>query len=75
MTPIVNGLEEQYDGEVVFLRLNARDNGDGARAFQAVRLPGHPSFLLLRTNGVEVWRGFGVVDAATIEVVIQSILE
>ena len=73
MTPVVNRLEEAYGEQVKFLALDA--NGDGEKAFKAGRLPGHPSFVILRPDGSEVWRGFGLVEQTDLEAAIQNALE
>jgi hypothetical protein len=73
MEPVVNRLEEAYGEQVKFLALDA--NGDGEKAFKAGQLPGHPSFVILRPDGSEVWRGFGLVEQTELEAAIQLALE
>ena len=54
MSPIVDGLAAQYDGQVAFAILDARDGGSGQRAFEASGLPGHPGYVLLRLPSGEL---------------------
>ncbi len=72
MTPIVDGLEAQYRDGIAFVRLNALDNDVGQRTFEVSGLPGHPGFLLMMPDGVEVWRGFGQQTAGQLETVLRS---
>ena len=61
MTPIVNGLKEYYGTQVDFQLLDA-SIGEGEALFEHYGLLGHPSYLLLNTDGVEKWRGIGPAD-------------
>jgi hypothetical protein len=68
MMPIVNGLEEQYRGEIVFIYAHAADSATGQAAFEQLSLPGHPSYVIFDANQVERFRTFGIVpDAQLIE--------
>ena len=62
MTPIVNGLEVDYEEQVDIELLNA-NQGDGKMYFEFYGLPGHPSYILLNAEGEVQWRGFGPVSA------------
>ena len=42
MTPVVNGLEQQYGKQIAFKRVNA-DVDNGPEIMQAYRIPGHPT--------------------------------
>ena len=74
MTSIVNGLQEQYDGQVTFEYLVANDDGAGQAAFSALDLPGHPSVVIMAPDGREHFRGFGVLETVRLEDAIQDIL-
>jgi hypothetical protein len=74
MTPIVNGLEEEFGGKVAFLYMNAADGGEGQRAFERLSLPGHPSYLLFAADGRELYRGFGLIEAETLYEAINASL-
>jgi hypothetical protein len=73
MQPVVNRLEEDYGDQVKFVYLDAEH--EGKEAFRASRLPGHPSFLLVRPDGQEVWRSFGIVSYEDIEAAILDALD
>ena len=62
MTPIVNGLEADYDNSVAFQYLNALDNSLGEQAFSLLNLRGHPSYVVFDQNGNEVYRAVGIID-------------
>lgn len=50
MTPIVNGLEQEYEGQTAFVRLNVIE--PDALALQAgYGQRGHPSFVVLDAEG------------------------
>jgi hypothetical protein len=69
----VDRLSAAYERQVKFVELDAE--GNGKRAFQAGRLPGHPSFVVMLPNGQEIWRGFGLVNEADLEAAIRTALE
>ena len=50
MTPIVNGLENDFTGRVVVLQLDANEE-DNASLQQQYGLRGHPTFVVLDENG------------------------
>lgn len=74
MTPIVNGLEDEFSDQVFFLRLNAADGAEGESTFNRLSLPGHPSFVIFTPDGQEQERLFGVVDAAALRAALESVL-
>jgi thioredoxin-like negative regulator of GroEL len=73
MTPIVNGLEQQYSEEIVFKRVNA-EVGDGPEIMQAYRIPGHPTIMLFDGEGQEIQRILGSQSTETIEEALQRLL-
>jgi hypothetical protein len=73
MTPVVNGLQSQFEGQVAFIILNAAF-GEGKNAFEAYKLPGHPSYVLLHPSGEVVWRAFGPQTEATLKSAIDDAL-
>ena len=73
MTPVVNGLQSQFEGQVAFIILNAAF-GEGKDAFEAYKLPGHPSYVLLHPSGEVVWRAFGPQTEATLKSAIDDAL-
>ena len=58
MMPIVNGLAQEYKDKITFINLNA--NEDGKTAFVYYRLLGHPSYVLLKPDGTQVWSFVGL---------------
>ena len=62
MTPIVHGLQDQFNADVHFEFLVANDGGAGEAAFHALDLRGHPTVVMMMPDGEEIFRGFGVLD-------------
>ena len=58
MEPVVNGLEEKYQGQIEFRRIDA-NTPMGKDAYQAYILRGHPAFLVLNPDGEVLWSGLG----------------
>ncbi len=73
MTPVVNGLQSQFEGQVAFTILNAAF-GEGKDAFEAYKLPGHPSYVLLNPSGEVMWRAFGPQTDSSLESAIGDAL-
>ena len=73
MTPVVNGLQAEFEGTVDFIILNA-GLGDGKQIFESYALPGHPGFVLLATDGNTVWRAFGPQAEEDIRAEIEGAL-
>lgn len=74
MTPIVDGLSIEFEDAVTFERLNAADDGTGQAAFESLALPGHPSVVIFDATGEEVYRGFGVIEAAELQTQIRALV-
>jgi hypothetical protein len=58
MNPVVNGIADEYQGRVAVHQLNARS--DGSAAFAFYRLPGHPAYVVLISNGKVIWSDVGI---------------
>ena len=71
MMPIVDGLEEDYQEEIVFIRLNAAVD-QGKETFRHYNLLGHPSFLLLNPAGDVLWSGIGEIPENVINEEIMN---
>jgi thioredoxin-like negative regulator of GroEL len=71
MKPIVDGLEQTYDGQITVKRINA-DLGDGPTIMRAYRIRGHPTTLIFDRHGQEVQRFFGPQPAETVEAVLDE---
>jgi thioredoxin-like negative regulator of GroEL len=73
MTPIVDGLEQQYNEQITIKRIDA-DVGDGPTIMRDYRIPGHPTTLIFDSQGQEVQRFIGPQPAEMIEDVLLSVL-
>jgi hypothetical protein len=71
MTPIVDGLEDQYQDQIAFIRLDANSK-DGGETFRFYGLLGHPSYVLLNPAGEVLWKGVGEQTAAALNVEIEK---
>lgn len=74
MVPVVDGLEEKYQDEVEFRRLDA-NSPTGKSAYQAYTLLGHPGFVLLSPDGTPFWTGIGEQPADIMEEQIRLALD
>lgn len=74
MVPIVDGLEEKYQDQVEFRRIDA-NSPEGKSAYQAYNLLGHPTFLLLNQQGELLWKGFGEQSSQDLENQLLSIVQ
>jgi thioredoxin-like negative regulator of GroEL len=71
MMPIVDGLAEKYEAEVVTKRINANE-GEGPDIMRAYGIRGHPTLLIFDRQGREVERFIGPQPAETIEKVLEE---
>ena len=74
MVPVVDGLEEKYQDQVEFRRIDA-NSPTGKAAYQAYTLRGHPGFVLLSPVGTTLWSGIGEQPAAKLEEQIRLALD
>jgi hypothetical protein len=58
MEPIVNGLEEDFETDVAFRRIDANST-DGQAIFRSFNLRGHPSYVILNPEAEVLWIGLG----------------
>ena len=65
MEPIVNGLEEDFAGEVAVVRLQA-DTPDAIQLQEAYGGRGHPFFAVIDGDGRVTERFFGLQPAETL---------
>jgi hypothetical protein len=70
MEPIVNGLEQDYQDEITFIRLNA--DTDGNATFRHYNLLGHPGYVFLNPAGEVLWSGVGELPLDQIDEVLKS---
>ena len=74
MTPIVDGVEEKYKGQLAIKRINANE-GDGPLIMEEYNIPGHPVTLLFDRTGKEVRRFVGPDTIENIELAVEQTLE
>lgn len=70
--PIVNGLEEEFAGEVAVIRLNAADRNNAALQSR-YGLRGHPSFAVLDGGDEVVERFFGPQSAEVLRAAMDGV--
>lgn len=58
MEPVVDGLEEKYQHQIEFRRIDAL-SPEGTSAYRAYNLLGHPAFVILNQQGELLWKGLG----------------
>jgi hypothetical protein len=73
MSPIVDGLEQQFSDQIVVKRVNARV-GDGPAVMEAYRIPGHPAIMIFDAAGNETSRLIGPQSPATLAGELQKTL-
>ncbi|MEZ4670632.1 MAG: hypothetical protein R3E39_22240 [Anaerolineae bacterium] len=61
MLPIVDRLETQFAERMAFITLDAEDPKVGQDLMRALRVGGHPSFVIMRPDGTEVRRHWGTL--------------
>ncbi len=71
MTPVVNGLETTFGGQVDIRSIDA-NSAQGRRNFQYYRLLGHPSYVILDPQGEVLWSGFGLQSPGALEDEVQE---
>lgn len=54
----MDGLSEKYSQAVDVRKLDV-NSAEGNQVFKAYQLPGHPSVVLLNSQGQVLWKGFG----------------
>jgi hypothetical protein len=72
MMPIVNGLEEEFAGEIAVVRRDAASNhGAALQTYYGVR--GHPSFAILDADGDVLARFYGPQSAGTLRAAMEQV--
>jgi thioredoxin-like negative regulator of GroEL len=72
MTPIVNGLGEEFEGQVVVVQLDAGQK-DNAELQSQLDLRGHPTFVVLDGQDLVVQRFIGPQTEAALRQAIASV--
>ena len=73
MAPIVDGLEQQFNGQMAVRRINA-EVGDGLEIMKAYRIPGHPVTMVVDADGNETLRLIGPQTQETLVEELQKVL-
>lgn len=66
MKPIVDGIEKQYKGRLIVLRLNMQSKA-GAALSPIYDLQFTPTFIFFDAQGKEIWRNVGQLDVNQIQ--------
>lgn len=74
MKPIVDGLEQEFAGQVTILRLDADDPANN-QLMEDLGLRGHPSFAVIDGQGNITARFFGPQPVETLREALQDVLE
>ncbi len=70
----MHGLNATYENQLDFLYIDV-STPDGQQAFSAAQLAGHPSFLILKGDGVELWRAIGQQTERALSEAIEKALQ
>ncbi|MEM7536840.1 MAG: hypothetical protein AAF639_31965 [Chloroflexota bacterium] len=71
MTPIVNGLEREFDTIMAFQRFNANTD-QGQSLLRAYELRGHPSYVVVDTRGKRLWSGMGEIPESILRTQVEK---
>ncbi|MCL4303805.1 MAG: hypothetical protein KJ077_49435 [Anaerolineae bacterium] len=74
MAPIVDGLEQEYGGQIAVQRINANE-GDGPAIMRAYKILGHPVVLIFNSQQQELHRLIGPKPAHEVEMLLQEVLD
>jgi hypothetical protein len=70
MQPIVNGLESEFEDQIVFQQIDANTE-EGRTAMSGYGLRGHPSYAIVDVDGSLLWTAAGQLPAEQLR---QSLL-
>jgi thioredoxin-related protein len=73
MSPVVDGLAQDYGDRVAFQRLNAQQEGE--KLFRQYGLRGHPAYVILDGKGQAVWQKIGEVSRQELEDAFRRVLQ
>jgi len=74
MMPIVDGLEEEFAGEIAVVRLDV-GVAENEKIQQGYSLRGHPTIAILNSEGDVVQRYFGEETAVILREALTSLLD
>jgi thioredoxin-related protein len=66
MKPIVDGIEQQYKGRLVVIRLDIQ-SATGRALAPVYNFQYTPTFIFFDTQGKELWRSVGNLDEARLQ--------
>lgn len=73
MEPIVNGLEQEFAGQITVVRLNAAEP-DHIQLQEQYLVRGHPSFVVLDADGAPVQTFVGALPAETLTAALEAVV-
>ena len=73
MSPIVDGLVQDYGDRIITQRLNAQQEGE--KLFRQYGLRGHPAYVILGGTGQVVWQKIGEVSRQELEDALRQVLQ
>jgi thioredoxin-related protein len=73
MSPVVNGLAQEYGDQMFFQQLNVQE--EGAELFKQYRLRGHPAYVILDRRGKVAWQMAGQMSRQDLETALRRVLE
>jgi thioredoxin-related protein len=71
MKPIVDGIEEEFKGQLIVQRVNIQDP-IGKSLAKKYGFLATPTFIIFDGKGVEAWRSMGGIDKKDIEQFLGS---
>lgn len=74
MMPIVNGLEEEFEGQIAFERHNA-GTPEGRAVMEALSARGHPSYAIVDPDGDVLWTATGQLPADVLRQAITPYID
>ncbi|MBK9052545.1 MAG: thioredoxin family protein [Chloroflexi bacterium] len=74
MEPIVDGLEQEFAGQIQVMRLDANDPTN-SQLMEALELRGHPAFAVIDAEGQVTARFFGPQPIEALRDAMQAVIE
>ena len=66
MKPIVDGIEAQFKGQLLVIRLDIQSNAGHLVSFFTFGFQYTPTFIFFDARGIELWRTIGQVEPARV---------
>jgi thioredoxin-like negative regulator of GroEL len=74
MEPIVDGLEQEFAGQIQIIRLDANDPAN-SQLMEMLELRGHPAFAIINKEGQVTARFFGPQPIEALREAMQAVIE